>query len=83
LPADWNIRTANRSFDILLFDLGGVLIDFAGFEELPRLLPDRPGRAEIRRRWINCEPVRPFERGEITPDLSVLDRVESARGEFP
>jgi putative hydrolase of the HAD superfamily len=59
---------AEHSFDILLFDLGGVLIDFAGYDELPRLLPDPPGRAEIRHRWINCEPVRLFERGEITPD---------------
>jgi putative hydrolase of the HAD superfamily len=53
--------------DVLLFDLGGVLIDFAGFEELSRLNPD-VDRTEIRRRWINCEPVRLFERGDIGPD---------------
>jgi putative hydrolase of the HAD superfamily len=59
---------AERSFDILLFDLGGVLIDFAGFEELSRLLPDPPDPNAVRRRWINCEPVRLFERGGITAD---------------
>jgi len=55
-------------FDVLLFDLGGVLIDFAGFDELSRLLPDSPGRAEIRSRWINSEAVQSFERGHIDPD---------------
>jgi putative hydrolase of the HAD superfamily len=67
MQADGELRAANRSFDILLFDLGGVLIDFAGFEELSRLLPE-VDRAAVRRRWINCEPVRLFERGDITPD---------------
>ncbi len=55
-------------FEVLLFDLGGVLIDFAGFDELSRLLPDSPGRAEIRSRWINSEAVQGFERGHIDPD---------------
>lgn len=57
-----------RDFDVLLFDLGGVLIDFAGFEELNRLLPDSPGKAEIRSRWINSEAVQSFERGHIDQD---------------
>ena len=54
--------------DVLLFDLGGVLIDFAGFEELGPLVPDSPGRKEIRSRWINSEVVQRFERGHIGPD---------------
>jgi putative hydrolase of the HAD superfamily len=59
---------AQLDFDVLLFDLGGVLIDFAGFEELSRLLPDTPGKSEIRSRWINSEAVQRFERGHIAPD---------------
>ncbi len=59
--------------DVLLFDLGGVLIDFAGFDELSRLLPGSPDRAEVRARWIESESVQRFERGEITP-------LEFARG---
>ena len=55
-------------FDVLLFDLGGVLIDFAGFDELTRLLLDMPHRSEIRDRWIHSESVQLFERGEITPE---------------
>lgn len=54
-------------FDVLLFDLGGVLIDFAGFEELGRLLPGVPDRSEVRSRWIASPTVQQFERGAITP----------------
>jgi putative hydrolase of the HAD superfamily len=53
------------TFDVLLFDLGGVLIDFAGFEELPRLVPGRPDASIVRRRWIDSETVHIFERGDI------------------
>ena len=56
------------SFEVLLFDLGGVLMDFAGFEELGPLIPGAPDRTEIRDRWIRSEAVQRFERGEITPD---------------
>jgi len=55
-------------FEVLLFDLGGVLIDFAGFDELSRLLPGSPGRSEIRSRWISSDAVQEFERGDIEPD---------------
>ena len=54
-------------FDVLLFDLGGVLVDFAGFDELGRLLPGRPDRSEVRSRWIESVSVQKFERGAITP----------------
>jgi putative hydrolase of the HAD superfamily len=54
-------------FDVLLFDLGGVLVDFAGFDELARLLPGDSGRAEIRERWIGSASVQRFERAEMTP----------------
>ena len=59
--------TTESEFDVLLFDLGGVLIDFAGFDELARLLPGTPHRAEIRDRWIQSESVQLFERADITP----------------
>jgi len=55
-------------FDVLLFDLGGVLIDFAGFEEMRRLLAEVSDRSEIRDRWIHSASVQLFERGDITPE---------------
>jgi HAD superfamily hydrolase (TIGR01509 family) len=61
--------TTKSAFDVLLFDLGGVLIDFAGFDELTQMLPDAPDRAEIRDRWIHSESVQLFERGDITPEM--------------
>lgn len=58
--------TGRADFDVLLFDLGGVLMDFAGFEELRRLLPGSLRRSEVRDRWIHSPAVQRFERGEIT-----------------
>ncbi len=55
------------AFDVLLFDLGGVLIDFAGFDELSHLLPGDVSRDEVRERWISSPFVQRFERAEITP----------------
>ena len=60
--------TKQPGFDVLLFDLGGVLMDFAGFDELGPLIPGAPDRTEIRDRWIRSDSVQRFERGEITPD---------------
>ncbi len=54
-------------FDVLLFDLGGVLVEFSGFDELTRLMPGAPEREVIRNRWIASDTVRRFERGEIGP----------------
>ncbi len=69
----------HRPFDVLLFDLGGVLMDFVGFDELAQFMSGAPGRSEIRDRWIRCEAVRRFERGEIARDefaTSVLEELE-------
>ena len=56
-------------FDVLLFDLGGVLTDFAGFEELGRLLPHTPDPSTVRDMWIHEKSVQLFERGDITPEM--------------
>ncbi|MGE5233598.1 MAG: HAD family hydrolase [Acidobacteriota bacterium] len=51
-------------FDVLLFDLGGVLVDFAGFAELGLLLPGLDA-AGVRERWIRSDAVHRFERGDF------------------
>jgi putative hydrolase of the HAD superfamily len=68
--------TRKPEFDVLLFDLGGVLIDFSGFEEMRRLLPRVSDRSEIRDRWIRSESVQLFERGDITPESFARRLVE-------
>jgi putative hydrolase of the HAD superfamily len=51
---------------VLLFDLGGVLVDGAGLRELPRLL-DRPMPPEdLRRKWVTSPSVARFETGRCS-----------------
>ena len=53
--------------EVLLFDLGGVLIHFEGFDALNRLFENRFDATEIRSRWLACIAVTEFERGKIAP----------------
>ena len=53
---------------ILLFDLGGVLVENAVFEDLPRLLPSPLPEGDLHELWLSSSAVRRFERGEITAD---------------
>src|SRR3954467_10690873 len=55
------------SIDIVLFDLGGVLIDFGGVAPM-RELSGIESDDELWRRWLTCRWVRSFERGDCTPD---------------
>jgi len=53
---------------VLLFDLGGVLVDNVTFDELPRLLPSPISDGELRRRWLFSPSVQAFERGSMTTE---------------
>jgi len=55
------------AYDVLLFDLGGVLIDFSGPAELADLLAAPPPVAEIKRRWGLDPCVAALERGASDP----------------
>ena len=48
--------------DIVLFDLGGVLVDFGGVGPM-RELSGIESDDELWRRWLTCRWVRSFERG--------------------
>jgi FMN phosphatase YigB (HAD superfamily) len=54
-------------FDIILFDLGGVLVDFGGVQAMKDLsgLTDDD---ELWHRWLTCRWVREFERGGCSPE---------------
>jgi HAD superfamily hydrolase (TIGR01509 family) len=63
------------SIDIVLFDLGGVLVDLGGvgpMKELSAIDTDD----EFWDRWLTCRWVRGFERGECTPDEFAAGIVE-------
>ena len=53
--------------ELLLFDLGGVLVEFSGFRDLRPLLRVPQSESDIRRQWIACPIVRAFEVGHLTP----------------
>jgi putative hydrolase of the HAD superfamily len=60
---DWKIVKA----ELLLFDFGGVLVEFAGPKELGAHLrwPSTPDI--ILKRWTECPHTDEFERGKLSP----------------
>lgn len=55
------------AYDIVLFDLGGVLVRLGGVPQMQRLTGIE-SEDEIWRRWLSCPWVRSFERGRCSPD---------------
>jgi len=62
--------------DVVLFDLGGVLIELGGSAELG-LLVGETSEAELWRRWLGCPWVRRFERGHCEAEEFSSGMVES------
>lgn len=52
---------------LLLFDLGGVLIENATFANLARLLPEPMDTVALKDRWLASSAIRRFELGEVSP----------------
>ncbi|WP_347986236.1 HAD-IA family hydrolase [Methylomonas sp. AM2-LC] len=50
---------------LLLFDLGGVLTENAGFSQLNTLLPQPLDKQDLKQRWLLSSSVRAFELGEL------------------
>ncbi|WP_227370662.1 HAD family hydrolase [Halomonas sp. M20] len=48
---------------VLLFDAGGVLVDWDGTQGLVELTEGRLDREQARRFWMEFEPLKPFEKG--------------------
>ena len=53
--------------NLLLFDLGGVLIENAVFDSLRNLLAKPVSDTVLRHRWLTSSAVRLFETGTISP----------------
>lgn len=62
--------------ELMLFDLGGVLVENAGFGRLAGILPGGPGLPEIRERWMRSGAVLRFEHGRTTPEEYAREFVE-------
>jgi len=50
---------------VLLFDLGGVLVDFSGVRDIAPLLPDPASPSEILERWNRCPHSQAFGLGKL------------------
>ena len=61
--------------DLVLFDLGGVLIDPGGVEPM-RILSGVASDEELWQRWLTCRWVREFERGGCSPEAFAAGLVE-------
>jgi glucose-1-phosphatase len=59
-------------FDLLLFDLGGVLVKNRGIDSLSAWLPNPPPPATIMDRWLMSPTVRDLENGQISPEEFAL-----------
>lgn len=61
---------------VVLFDLGGVLVELGGVQELGALVGETR-EEEIWRRWLTCPWVRRFERGQCSTADFARGMVES------
>ncbi len=64
------------SVDVVLFDLGGVLIDLGGVDEFAGFVGE-DSEDEIWRRWLTCPWVRRFESGLCDPDSFARGMVDT------
>ena len=58
--------TVPARIDTILFDLGGVLIELAGVEQMLAWAPRLGTTAELWRRWLHSPAVRRFETGQTS-----------------
>lgn len=59
-------HVSQRAPRLVLFDLGGVLVEWDGIEPLVRLCGGRLDREGARRFWLESPSVRLFERGRCS-----------------
>jgi putative hydrolase of the HAD superfamily len=64
------------AFDVILFDLGGVLIELAGVETMLAWSPGADGAEGLWRRWLASPAVRRYERGLSTRDEFAAEMVD-------
>jgi len=63
--------------EVVLFDLGGVLIELGGLPELDAFAGGGVAEEELWRRWLSCPWVRRFERGQCDADAFSRGMVET------
>jgi HAD superfamily hydrolase (TIGR01509 family) len=66
----------NTDIDVILFDLGGVLIELAGVEKMLEWSKGLGSTDELWRRWLQSGAVRAFETGRIGSDEFAVGVIE-------
>ena len=64
------------TIEVVLFDLGGVLVDIGGIGDLA-VFAGESSEDELWRRWLECPWVRSFERGHCDADAFSRGMVDS------
>src|SRR5215510_6927618 len=60
---------ALHAYQVVLFDLGGVLVDVEGVEAFQRMLSRPLSQEEVWQRWLTASAwVSTFESGQCTPE---------------
>jgi putative hydrolase of the HAD superfamily len=64
------------AIEVVLFDLGGVLVELGGVREMARFAGE-DSEDELWRRWLECPWVRRFERGQCDAETFSHGMVDS------
>jgi putative hydrolase of the HAD superfamily len=59
---------AESSIELIVFDLGGVLVELAGVQRMMEWTDRRMSLPELWRRWLSSPAVREFESGRLEED---------------
>ncbi|MEZ5920200.1 MAG: HAD family phosphatase [Parvularculaceae bacterium] len=81
------VNNGKNTPEVILFDLGGVIVDYRGDEGVRRLAASISGLDAPEALWGGLDALHAFERGEISPDAfagAVLDAIPAplSREEF-
>jgi putative hydrolase of the HAD superfamily len=60
-----NAPATPKEIRVLLFDVGGVLVELSGVEAMLKWMPHAATRDELWRMWLRSAAVRKFETGQI------------------
>jgi len=66
-------------YAVLLFDVGGVLVELSGVETMLGWLGGKVATDELWRMWLQSKAVRDFETGRIEPDEFAVGRDNRVR----
>lgn len=67
-----------NEFDLICFDLGGVLVELGGVKQMMTWLDDDLLTvSDLWKRWLSSETVRAFESGQIPPNRFATEMVET------